>query len=121
MDPDFVVRAISKKQILLLCVMREGEIVDGSAHAKGCAAGAATLGTTRRCRGVHEKTGNKFSLLRKYLNSVTATLANIDEPVIRNVNAVQRGSKLLLIGRRTRFPVIGRGGIIVDLAQRYAV
>src|SRR6266481_2491979 len=70
---------------------------------------------------MHEETGNKFSLLGKYLNSVAATLADIDESVIRDVNAVERGGKLFLVGRRPRFPVIGRRRIVVDLAQGDAV
>src|SRR5450759_5141750 len=121
MDPYLVIRAVSKQQVLLLRVMRKGEIVNGSAHAKCCAAGAATFGTASRRRGVHEETGNKLTLLGKDLNSVVSTLADIDEPVIRNVDAVERGRKLLLIGRRARFPVIGRRRVIVDLAQGYAV
>src|SRR6266849_4412474 len=121
MDPDFVVRAVCKQHILLLRVMRKSEIVDGSAHAKCCAAGAATFWTASRRRGVHEETGYELPLLGKYLNSVSATLANVDESVQRDVDAVERGSELLLIRRRTRFPVIGRRGIVVDLAQGYAV
>src|ERR1700722_1074148 len=121
MDPDLVVRAVCEEHILLLCVMREGEIVDRSAHAKGGAAGAATFRAARGSRRVHEETGNKLSFLCKHLNSVAAPLTNIDEAVIRDVDAVERGGKLLLIRGRTRFPVIGRRGIIVDLAQGYSV
>src|SRR4029077_12191901 len=113
--------AVCNQQVLLLRVMREGEIVDGSAHAKGCAARAPTFWTASRRRGVHEETGNKLSLLGKNLNSVAATLADIDEAVCCNVDAVERGRKLLLIRRRSRFPVIRRRGVIVDLAQGYAV
>src|SRR4029077_898764 len=101
MDPDLVVRPIRDQEVLLLRVMREGEIVNGSAHAKGCAAWAATLGPARRSRGMHEETGNKFSLLRKHLNPVAASLANIDESVVGDVNAVEGGSKLFLVRRRT--------------------
>src|SRR5271169_6083112 len=121
MDPDLVVGAVCNQQVLLLRVMGKGEIVNRSAHAKGCTAGAATFGTASRRRGVHEEAGNKFALLGKYLNSVVSALADIDESVIRNVDAVERGRKLLLIGRRSRFPVIGRSRIVVDLAQGYAV
>src|SRR5713101_5879773 len=121
MDPDFVVRAVCKQHILLLRVMRKSEIVDGSAHAKCCAAGAATFWTAGRRRGVHEETGNELALLGKYLNSVSATLADVDESVLRDVDAVERGRELLLIRRRTRFPVIGRRGIVVNLAQGYAM
>src|SRR5713226_1041955 len=121
MDPDFVVRAVGKQQILLLRVMRKSEIVDGSAHAKCCAAGAATFWTASRRRGVHEETGYELALLGKYLNSVAATLADVDESVHCDVDAMERGRELLLIRRRTRFPVIGRRGIVVNLAQRYAV
>src|SRR6266851_4477644 len=121
MDPNLVVGTVGKQQVLLLCVMRKSEIVDGSAHAKCCAAWAATLWTASRCRGVHEETGNEFAFLGKYLNSVAATFADIDEPVIRDVDAVECGCKLLLVGRRTRFPVIRRRRIIVDFAQGNAV
>src|SRR6266851_8900259 len=117
MDPNLVVGTVGKQQVLLLCVMRKSEIVDGSAHAKGCAAGAATLWTASRRRGVHEETGNEFAFLGKYLNSVVATFADIDEPVIRDVDAVKRGRKLLLVGRRARFPVVRRGRVIVDFTQ----
>src|SRR5712691_5746015 len=121
MDPDFVVRAVCKQHILLLRVMRKSEIVDGSAHAKCCAAGAATFWTASRRRGMHEETANELALLGKYLNSVSATLADVDESVLRDVDAVERGRELLLIRRRTRFPVIGRRGVVINLAQRYAV
>src|ERR1700722_5402665 len=121
MDPDFVIRAVGEQHVLLLRVVRKGEVVDSSAHAKCCAAGAATFRTARGSRRVHEETGNKLSLLGKDLNPVAAPLANIDQPVIRNVDAVKRWSKLLLIWRRTRFPVISRRGIVVDLTQGYSV
>src|SRR3981189_1267086 len=121
MDPDLVVRAVCYQQILLLRVMRKSEIVDGSAHTKCRAAGTTTLWTARRCRGMHEETAYEFSFLGKYLNSVAATLADIDESIGRDVDAMKRGRELLLIRRRTRFPVVGRRRIIVDLAQRNAV
>src|ERR1700680_2266904 len=121
MDPDLVVRTVCKQHVLLLSVMRKSEIVNGSAHAKCCAAGTTTLGTARRRRGMHEETGYELALLGEHLDSVAATLADIDEPVHCDVDAVERGRELLLIRRRTRFPVIRRRGVIVDLAQGYAV
>src|SRR6267154_4401057 len=121
MDPDLVVRAVCNQHVLLLRDMRKSEIVDGSAHAKCRAAGATTLWTARRRRGMHEETAYEFSFLGEYLNSVATTLADIDEPVRRDVDAVERGRELLWIRRRTRFPVVGRRRIIVDLAQRNAV
>src|ERR1700674_4247649 len=121
MDPNLVVRAVSDQHVLLLRVMRKSEVVDGSAHAKCCAAGTTTLRTARRRRRVHEETTYELTLFVKYLNSVVTTLADIHEPVRRDVDAVQRGRELLLIRRRTRFPVIGRRRVIVDLAQGDAV
>src|SRR6266404_9334756 len=121
MDPDLVVRAVCNQHVLLLWVMRKSEIVDGSAHAKCRAAGTTTLWTAGRRRRMHEEAAYKFALLGKYLNSVAATLADIDESIGRDVDAMKRGRELLLIRRRTRFPVIGRRRIIVDLAQRNAV
>src|ERR1700686_3719346 len=121
MDPDLVIRAVCNQDVLLLRVIGKGEIVNRSAHAKGCAAGAAAFGAASRRRGVHEEAGNKFALLGKYLHSVVSSLADINESVIRNVDAVKRGRKLLLIGRRSRFPVIRRRRVVVDLAQGYAV
>src|ERR1700681_647754 len=121
MDPDLVVRAICKQNVLLLRVMGKSEVVDGSAHAKCCAAGTTTLGTARRRRGMHEETGYELALLGEHLDAVAATLADIDEPVHCDVDAVERGRELLLIRRRTRFPVIRRSRVIVDLAQGYAV
>src|SRR6267143_5409191 len=121
MDPDLVVRAVCYQHVLLLRVMRKSEIVDGSAHAKCRAAGTTTLWTAGRRRGMHEETANELALLGEYLNSVVATLADIDESVCRDVDAVKRGRELLLIRRRTRFPVVRRRRIIVDLAQRNAV
>src|SRR5579863_9383363 len=121
MNPNLVVCAVGEEQVLLLRVMGKGEIVNCSAHAKGRAAGTAALGAARRGRGVHEEAGNKFSFFGEDLNSVASTLADVDEPVIRNVDAMQRGRKLFLIRRRSRFPVIRRGGVIVDLAEGNAV
>src|SRR5580700_4509875 len=37
------------------------------------------------------------------------------------MHAVQRGSKLLLVRRRSRLPVVGRSGVVIDFAQRDAV
>src|SRR5579864_3753621 len=37
------------------------------------------------------------------------------------MHAVQRGSKLLLVRRRPRLPVVRRRGVVVDFAQRDAV
>src|SRR5580692_5083202 len=101
--------------------MRKREIVDRSTHSVDRAAGTAAFLPASRGRGVHEETGDELSLLCKHLNSVAATLADVNQVVHRDMHAVERGSKLLLIRRRTRFPVIGRRRIIVDLAQRYAV
>src|SRR5579864_4802974 len=70
---------------------------------------------------MHEEAADKFSLLGEYLHSVAAALADIDEPVIGDVDAVQRGCELLLIRRRPRFPVVRWRGVIVDLAQGDAV
>src|SRR6266853_2549219 len=121
MDPDLVVRAVCNQHVLLLRVVRKSEIVDGSAHAKCCAAGAATLWTAGRRRRVYEKTSNKLTLFVKYLNSIAATFADVDKPVHGDVDAMKRGRELLLIRRRTRFPVVGRRGVVVNLAQGYAV
>src|ERR1700732_2122481 len=101
--------------------MRECEIVDRSTHSVDRAAGPAAFLTASWGRRVHEETGYELSLLRKYLNSVAATLADVNQIVHRDMHAVERRSKLLLIRRRTRFPVIGRRRVIVDLAQRDAV
>src|ERR1700680_2776321 len=97
--------------------MRERKIVDSSAHSVGRAAGPPAFWAARRGRGVYEKTGYELSLLRKNLNSVAATLTDVDQAVHRDMHAVERGRKLLLIRRWTRFPVIGRCRIIVDLTQ----
>src|ERR1700676_1071713 len=121
MNPDLVVRAVRDQNVFLLRVMRKGEIVNGSAHAECCAAGTTTFWATGRRRRMHEETGHKLALLCEYLNSVAATLADVDEPVLRYVDAVERGRELLLIRRWSRFPVIGRRGVVVDFAQGYAV
>jgi len=44
---------------------------------------------------MHEETAYEFSFLGKYLNSVAATLADIDESIGRDVDAVERGRELL--------------------------
>jgi len=48
--------------------------------------------------GCTKKLLTKLALLGEYLNSVVATLADIDEPIGRDVDAVERGRELLLIG-----------------------
>src|SRR5438876_4456374 len=82
---------------------------------------AAALGTARRRGRVHEELADKLSLLRKDLNPVRAPLTDIDETVHRDMDAMQRGGKLLLIGRRAHFPVVRGRGVIADLAERLAV
>ncbi len=62
---------------------------------------------------------HELPLLGEHLNPVAAALADVNEPIAREVDAVQRGRELRLIRRRPR-DVIRRCGVIVDLAQRDA-
>src|ERR1700730_1862890 len=62
--------------------------------------------------------GYKFALFREYLDSVTTSFANVDQPIHRNVDAVKCRRELLLIRRWTRPPVIWRRGIVADRGER---
>src|SRR5215469_9909355 len=101
MDPNLVVGAIRNQDILLLRVVRKREVVSGPAHAEDSAPGTSTLGAARRRRRMHEEAGDEFTFLGENLNAIAAPLANVDKPVIGDVNAVQRGRKLFLVGRRS--------------------
>ena len=72
-NPDHVVLPVGNQQVFLGCVMREGNIVIGS-HAN--------------CLRVHEKFLYEFPFLCKHLNPVVGAIANIHQPVLRNMHAM---------------------------------
>ena len=47
-----------------------------------------------------EKTAYELALLGEHLHSVGAAFTHVHQPVDRDMDAVQRGRELLLIGRR---------------------
>ena len=67
-NPNHVVGAVSNQQILLLRILRKGQIVDRSAGTVFRIEGATTVGTARLCRGVYEVAGYELALFGKYLN-----------------------------------------------------
>ena len=56
-NPDHIIGAVGGEQILLLRVVREGEVVDGSARRVLHAPDAAAVGTAGLRRGMDEETG----------------------------------------------------------------
>ena len=70
---------------------------------------------------MYEKASYEFALLGEHLNPVVAAFADVHEAVGGDVNAVQRGCELLLIGRRTCLPIIRRGGIVADVRECLAL
>src|SRR5881227_2311400 len=69
---------------------------------------------------MHKETHYEFSLLREHLYSIAPALAHIHQSVYREVNTVQRGCELLLIGRRAKC-VVGQRRIVINLAERDAM
>src|SRR5580704_7584424 len=64
-----------------------------------------------------EVTCYELSLLGEHLHAVAATFANVDQTVGCDMDAMERRCKLLLVGRRTRLPVVRRSGIVVNFTQ----
>src|SRR6266566_10125571 len=119
-DPQHVVRAIGNEKIFLLRIRRKREVIHGPAGRIGHAPDSSTMRAARLCRGVDPELLYKLTLLGEDLNPIAAPLADVDETVVRGMRTVQGRRELLLIRGRTGY-VIGRRGIIVNLAQREAV
>src|SRR6202521_852983 len=71
--PDHIIFAVGYEQILLGCVMREGEVVGRSI--------AQRLGSQNEF--LYE-----FSIFREDLNSVVDSIANIHKPILRDVDGM---------------------------------
>ena len=60
-------------------------------------------------------------LRSKYLDPVLTTLADVDAPVIRDLDKMQRRRELLFLGRWFTGPLIAGNRLVGDLAQRHPV
>lgn len=69
---------------------------------------------------MNEKAHNELSLLGEDLNAIASTLTNIYLPIDREVNAMQSGRELHLIGRIMQGVVRGCW-VVVDFAERNSV
>jgi len=102
-DPDLIVRGVRNENVLLFWRRREGEIQDRSAGAEFQATRAAAFRAAGRRRGMDEKFLHELALFRKNLNSVAAAFADVDQTVVRDVDAVQ-----------DREPLMSGGGPLVS-------
>src|SRR5579864_8533656 len=77
-NPNCVIGAVGYQNVLLLRVVRQGEVINRAARRIGRAPDTAALGAARLRRGVHEETGDELSLLGEHLDAVAAALADVD-------------------------------------------
>jgi len=83
-DPNDVVHDVRHKQVPLFRVCREADGPNGS---------------TVECLVGYKEFLHELALLRKHLDSVAAAIADVDEPINRDLDAVDRFCELF--GRRT--------------------
>ena len=55
------------------------------------------------------------------LDAVLAVLADVDAPVLRDLDEVQRRDEVLFFGRRSAIPLVAGDRTILDLAQRHVL
>src|SRR6266853_6653163 len=72
--PDHVIFAVGHEQIFLGGIMREGEIVGGSIP---------------QCLRTQNEFLYELALFREHLNSIVHAIANINQPVLRNVDGME--------------------------------
>ncbi len=97
---DDVISVVGDQDIFLSRIMRKDNVTDGSG-----------LQSFR----MHEEFLQEFALLGKYLNSIIAAIANINQPLDRDVRTMDRGPELLIDGS-IPFSFVRSGiGIVRDI------